>query len=133
MPGLVGQGVGAQVIGLGRLAEPGHRADGVVQQRDHVRERVPEEPGDAQRDVDPGAAEFGQREDLEAGDPARGVVPARAAADEREHLGDVVALRAHGRGAPHGQAHAARILPLVREMPGDQRVREGQAGLEGRA
>jgi hypothetical protein len=73
--------MGAQVVGLGRLAERRDRADGVIQQRDHVRERVPEEPGDAQRDVDPRSAEFGQGDDLEAGDPARRVVPPRAAAD----------------------------------------------------
>ena len=44
------------------------------------------------------------RHDLEAGDPARGVVPHRPAAEQRQHLGDVVALGAHRRGAPHGQA-----------------------------
>ena len=46
------------------------------------------------------------RHDLEAGDPPRRVVPDRPAAEQREDLGDVVALGTHRRRAPDGQADA---------------------------
>ena len=55
---LVGQDVRAQVVRVGGLVEVGHGPHRVVEQRDDVRERVPEEAGDAQRDVDAGPAQL---------------------------------------------------------------------------
>ena len=43
---------------LGGLVQGGGQAYGVVEQADGVRERVAEEAGDAQRDVDAGAAQL---------------------------------------------------------------------------
>ena len=45
---------------------------------------------------------------LEPGDPPRRVVPHRPAPDQRQHLGDVVALGAHGRRCPTRSARPTR-------------------------
>ena len=71
--------------------------------------------------------------DLEAGDPPRRLVPARPAADQRQDLGQVVALGAHRRGAPHGEPDAARVGPGVGQVPGQQRVGQRGADLPGAA
>ena len=60
--GEVGPRVGADVVRLVRLVQPGDQPDGVVQQRDHVRERVAEEAADPHGDVDPRPAELGERD-----------------------------------------------------------------------
>ena len=75
MLGQVGLGVGAHEVGLRGLVQAGDQPYGVVEQADDVREGVPEEARDAQRDVDTGAAELGERDRLQSVDPARGVVP----------------------------------------------------------
>ena len=64
---------------------------------------------DPHRHVDPRPAELAQRHDLEAGHPPGRVVPDRPAAEQREHLGDVVALGAHRGRAPHGQPDRPRV------------------------
>ena len=86
----VGSQVGTDEVGLVRLVEIGHHRHGVVEHRDDVGEGVPEEPGDADRDVDPRPAELLQRHRLQPGHPPRGVVPDRADAEQRQHLRDVV-------------------------------------------
>ena len=105
-------GVRAHVVGLGRLVQFGDRPYRVVDQPHHMREGVPEEAGDPDRHVDARAAEFRGRHDLEAGDPARRVVPDRPAAEQRQDLGDVVALGAHRGRAPHRQADRLRVSPV---------------------
>ncbi len=94
-----------------------------------MRERVPEEPGDPDGDVDARAPQLRQSYHLEPGHPARGLVPHRTAAQQRQDLRDVVALGAHRRGAPDREPHGLRVLAGVLEIPGDQRVREGLADL----
>ncbi len=89
-------------------------------------------PRDAQRDVDTRAAQFGERDRLQAGDPPRGVVPHRADAEQRERLGDVVARGAHRAGAPQRQARPRwasrrRVGAVARQ----QGVGERLAGLPG--
>ncbi len=96
-----------------------------------MREGVPEETGDPHHHVHPGPAELRQGHHLEAGHPPGGVVPGRPAAEQRQHLRDVVTLRAHGGGAPDGQAHRGRVGAGVGEMAGQQRVGERPAGLPG--
>ena len=68
--GQVGVDVRAHVVDVGGLVQLGDGPDRVVEQRDDVRERVAEEAGDADRDVDAGPAQLVQRHDLEAGDAA---------------------------------------------------------------
>ena len=58
-------GVGADVVLLGGLVQAGDQPDGVVEQRDHVREGVAEEAADADGHVDARAAQLGQRDRLE--------------------------------------------------------------------
>ena len=67
--GQVGPHVSADVVVGVRLLEPRDELDGVVQQRDHVREGVPEEAGDPHRDVDPWTAQLGERDGPQAGHP----------------------------------------------------------------
>ena len=123
------QGVGAQVVvGLVQFRDGGDR---VVDQRDDVRERVAEETRDAQCHVDARPAELRTRNDREAGDAARRLVPLRAYADEGEHLGDVVALRAHRGRTPDGEADAARVLARVGQVAFEQRRGERGADLPG--
>jgi hypothetical protein len=64
--GQVGLGVGPYVVVLVRLVQGGGQAHRVVQQADGVRERVAEEAGDAQGDVDSGAAQLLVRDRFEA-------------------------------------------------------------------
>ena len=59
--GEVGLRVRADVVVLGGLVETGDEPHRVVEHRDHVREGVAEEPGDAHRDVDARPAELGER------------------------------------------------------------------------
>ena len=61
-----------------------------------------------------GPAQLVQRHDLEAGHPAGRVVPDRPAAEQREHLGDVVALGPHRARAPDGQPDRARATRRCR-------------------
>ena len=93
---------------------PATRRDGVVEHGHHVREGVPEEAADAHRDVDPRPAQLGERDRLQAGDPAGRLVPDRADAEQRQHLGDVVAGGPHRRGAPHRQPDRARATRRCR-------------------
>ena len=93
--------VGADVIRLVRLVEPGDQPDGVVQHGDHVRERVTEEAADPHGDVDARPAELGERDRVEPADPAGRLVPGRPDAEQREDVGHVVAGGAHRSGAPH--------------------------------
>ena len=81
--------VRAHEVPLGRLVQRGDLPHRVVQQRDHVRERVPEEPADADRDVDAGSAELGQRDHFQAVDPPGRLVPGGAHAHQRQHLAAV--------------------------------------------
>ena len=68
---------------------------------------------------------------VETDDPARHLVPARAHAEERQHLGDVVARRAHRRRAPHRETDRPRPLAGVGAVPGEQVVGEALPGLPG--
>ena len=64
-------------------------------------------------------------------DPARRLVPDRPDAEQREHLGDVVAGGAHRGGAPHRQPDRLRPVAVVVAVAGQQRVGHRLAGLPG--
>ena len=74
-----GERIGAHAGGDGVLVfgliERADGADGLVEQRDLGGEGIAEEAGDAQRDIDARAAEFGQRDDLVAGEAERAMGP----------------------------------------------------------
>ena len=55
---------------------------------------------------------------------ARLRIPDRLHAEQRQHLGDVVALGSHLRRAPGADADHLRVAALFREMPGEHLVRE---------
>ena len=82
VPGLVGQGVRAQVVAT-RAARRAPATAPIASSSSAITcgNASRKNPEMRTRDVDPRPAEFGQRDDLEAGDPARRVVPHRAAAD----------------------------------------------------
>ena len=67
--GEVGLRVRAHVVVVGGLVEVRDELHRVVEHRDHVRERVAEEAGDAHGHVDAGPAEFGQRDRLQVRPP----------------------------------------------------------------
>src|SRR5204862_7380090 len=98
-----------------------------------VRKRVAEEAGDPDGDVDAGTAELLPWDDREPGDPPRRLVPHRPDADQREDLGEVVALGAHRARAPDREPDAARILTGVGAVAGEQRVGQRAADLPGAA
>src|SRR5207244_4898355 len=100
--------VGPDVVELRRLVEAADELDGLVDKVDQMRECVAEEPADPQRDVDAGPAELGEGDGLHARDPARLLGPDRAGAEEGESFGDVVAVGAHGGGAPHDEPDGRR-------------------------
>ena len=109
-------------------------ADGagdLVDELDLQRKGIAEEAGDPQGDVDAGAAELGQRHDLEPGDAAGSRLPLRPGAEQRQSLGDVVAAGAHVRGAPDGERHGRRVAAVVLEMAGEQRLGGAAAKVEG--
>ena len=91
------------------LVEGGDRGKGVVEEGDQIRKSVPEEAADPDGDVDPRPAELLERDHLEARHPPRLLVPDGSDAEQGEYLGDVVALRPHGRRAPDHDADALRI------------------------
>ena len=70
-------------------------------------------PRDAQHHVDARPAQRRGRQHLGVDHAAAALGPHRAHAEQRERLRDVVAAGAHGRGAPHRQADAARVLAVV--------------------
>ena len=113
---------GADRVVVRRLVEAADQAHGVVEQVDDVGEGVAEEPGDAHGDVDPGPAELGQRDHLEALDPAGVGVPEGSHAEQGEDLGDVVALGAHVGRAPHHEADGAGIRAGLGHVAFDQPV-----------
>ena len=104
----------------------------LVEQLDLRRERVAEEAGDAQGDVDPRAVQQVRRQDLDAGDPVRGRIPDRPRADQRQRLGDVVAAGAHVGGAPGGQRHGPRPVAVLLQIALDQQRRRLPAEMPGR-
>ena len=79
-------------------------------------------PRDPHGHVDARPAQLGQRDRLQADDPARRLVPDRPDAEQREHLGDVVAGGAHRRGAPHRQPDRLRPVARVGAVARQQRV-----------
>ncbi len=105
------------------LRRRGGELDRVVEQLHDVRERVAEEAADPQRDVDPRAAELLARHQLQAGDATRGGVPDRPHAQQPQRLSDVVAGRAHRRGAPDHQTDRVGVLAVVGDVALDERVR----------
>ena len=91
-----------------RLVQGSNQLECLVQEVDQVGEGVAEEPADAHRHIGPGTAQLFQRDYLQPHNPAALGLPHRADAQEAENLGDVVAMSAHGRGAPNHQAHHFR-------------------------
>src|SRR5699024_10821233 len=121
--GEVGPGVCAHEVLLRRRVEVRDHADGVVEHVDLVRERVPEEAGDAYGHVDARTAELLERNNTQLRHPSRGVVPLRPDTEKREHLRDVVAAGAHGARSPDSETNRGGIRDGVVEVPLDERVR----------
>ena len=61
---------------------------------------VAEQTGNAQRHIDAGASEHGQRRNLKAADARRTVVPCWANTHQRKSFGEIVPAGAHCRAAP---------------------------------
>ena len=89
-----------------------------------MRERVAEEAADAHRDVDARAAQLLQRLHLQPGHAPRLGVPHGAHPEECQHLRDVVAVRAHRRGAPQHDRDRGRRDALLLDVARDQPVGE---------
>ena len=109
-------------VQIGGFIQVLHGARGAIDQGDQLRESVAEEAGDAQGDIDAGAAKDGLRQDFEACDPAVGAVPCGFDAHQGERLGDVIAAGAHIGGAPCGEQHGARPVAVVLQVFFDQQV-----------
>ncbi len=122
----------ARVVLAERLVQRDHRLAGLVEQRDQVREGVAEEAADPADHVDARAAQLGQRDDLDAQHAPVLGLPARAHAQQRQHLGDIVAGRAHGAGAPDADAHAGGVLAGLALVAVDQVVGQALPNLPGR-
>ena len=119
------------VVVLVRLVEQCHHPHRVVEHHHHVREGIAEEAGDADRHVDARPAELVERDHLEPADPPRRLVPVRPNAQQRQHLGDVVAGGAHRGGAPHRQPDRLGVAAGVVEVALQQRLGHRLAGLPG--
>ncbi len=76
--GEVGPRVGAYVVVVVGFVEARDESHRVVEHRDHMREGVAEEAGDAHGDVDARAAEFGERDRLQVRPPGATRRPTRA-------------------------------------------------------
>ncbi len=129
--GFVPFGVGAYVVHLERFVECGDHADRVVEHSDDVRERIAEEPGDPDGDVDAWPAELFEPDHDQLPDTPGLGVPFGTHTDQREDFGDVVAGGPHRRGPPHRQSYRLRVLTGVRDIPVDQGIRECHAGVVG--
>jgi len=72
-----------------------------------------------------------RRDGLDAGEASRLLVPAGPDAEERERLGDVVALRAHGRCAPDHEADGLGRGAVLGDVTGDELLCEPAADVPG--
>ena len=109
----IGLDVGAHVVLLGRLVEPGHQLHRVIEHGHHMREGIAEESGDPDCDVDAGTFQFGQWNYLKVDHPTRGLIPDRPCSEQRQHFSDVIAGVAHRGGAPHRQSDRPRPLAVI--------------------
>ncbi|SGG56394.1 Uncharacterised protein [Mycobacterium tuberculosis] len=128
---VVGQirlGVRAHVVVLGGLVEVGDQPHRVIEHGHHMREGITEKAGDPYRHVDARAAQLGRLHGRQVDDPPRGVVPYRPNPQQRKHFGDVVAGRAHRRGAPHRQPHRPRPPPMLIAVARQQRIGQCHTG-----
>jgi len=91
-----------------------------------VRKRIAKKARHAQRDVDARTLEHARRQNLEVGHTVAPRRPFRTHADQREGLSDVVAARAHRRGAPYGKTDRTRIIAMVLQMTLDHLPRRFQ-------
>ena len=129
-PALVGQRqCAADEVLLGRLVEVGHQP---APRRRAARRRAGTRRGRSRRCARStsmrGRPSSSSGHHLEADHAAGLVVPDRPDAQQREHLGDVVALGAHGAGAPDGEAdRRAGSAPVSARWRRDQRVGQRRA------
>ena len=107
-----------------RFVERDDELDGAIHERDEVRERVAEEAADAERDIDTRPAQTLERHDGQILNAARLRIPDGFHAEQRQHLGDVVTLGSHLRGAPGADADHLRVAALFLEMSGEHFVCE---------
>src|SRR5450830_13185 len=106
----------AYEILIERLIQCDDGIDGVVDQIDQLREGVAEESADARSDVDARALQLLQRYHFDAGDLAIARTPHRTNAEQAQNLRHVVAVRAHGAGAPDADGDALRIRAGFAQM-----------------
>ena len=81
----------------GRLVDPTHQ----------LGEGVPEQAGDSQGHIHPGAAQGSQWNQFDVHEPAAGPIPDRSDPHQREALGDVFPAIAHRAGAPDRKREVA--------------------------
>ena len=112
------------IVLIGRLVERDDQLDRAIDERDQMRKRVAEEAADAQRDVDARTSERSSGIDREILNAARLRIPDRLDAEQRQHLGDVVAVRAHLRRAPGAEADHLRVAPLFGEVAVEHLARQ---------
>ena len=121
--------MGAHEVGLGGFLLCRGKRHGIIEERHDMWERVAEETRDPDGDVDAGPSQFFQGNRLQPDHPAGLLLPDGTDAEQREHLGDVITGGAHRRGSPHGQANGTRVLTGLIQVPGDEVLGCGLAGL----
>src|SRR5699024_2718841 len=92
------------------FVETRRQLDGVIDQVDDMRERIPEETGDPYGDVDAWPAELRQIDRLDPGHTAGGLVPHGFYSQWCQHLGSIVTGGTHRGCAPHRQSAGSRRL-----------------------
>ena len=81
-----------------------------------MREGIAEEAANSTNHINPWAAKFGQGNHFNACDAAIFGLPNWPHAQQGQHLGNIIAIRAHGASAPNADANAARVaafFPLI--------------------
>src|SRR5262249_25091917 len=90
-----------------------HLLDSLVQERDKVRKSVAKKTTDADSHVNARPTQFFQRDDLHSHQAPVFTLPHGTHAKQREDLGHVIAVRAHGARSPNADADALRISAVL--------------------
>ena len=121
----------AQRIVTGWLVQRRNALNRRMKERKLRGKHIAQEPGNAQRYVNPRAVQLHQRDDLETRHPERAVIPNGLHAQKRERGADLFAARAHRLAAPKIEHHAARPIAVIFDIAGDDGIRHARAVLAG--
>src|SRR5690554_972844 len=116
----VGAHAGGNGVVVGGLIERPDGADGAVEQGNLGGKGVAEEAGNTQGNVDAGAAQPGQGDDLVTRDAQRAGILDGPRADQRQRLGNIVAAGAHIGRAPDRQSDRTEMVAMVLQVAEDQ-------------